>query len=554
MTAWTDDRPIDRAARVGSTAGRPIDPTTGVGAAEGRPIDLAAGVGAAARRRVPAFGVTLASATVVAITAAVVVALVAVAAVAVVAGRPGLRAAGAGAGVGPLAGMIAAPASGSTGPAGAMAALRAASPLTTPTLAFTPSPTYGTPAGPTGTPGPGSTLPNLVPVSGDWWELGQAASRYCVSPSGPPGGLSVCVVNDGASASGPFTLAADTAPGTVLASTGGLLPGEEVCLLVNVPPDAGIVVDPSDAVVEASEDDNWFPPVPVPPGGAPRPRCEPTATPAPGTPTAVPGRLPELTGWGWWWMDVGPHGCVHPGDPQVWRSELTVVNWGDADAGAFRVAENASDMTIASIPDLPAGAIRRRDALQSPQAIRIDPDDAVVEQDESNNLAYIPVPTQAPTCTPGPTPTPFPRPDVVVERAEVRAMGFDEVCVPVLRPVQVYVRVGNHGNGDAEGITVDADGYRPGWPIRRLRPGQTIDLQPVDPPVHWVRARPLQWDDPSNNARRVMMVTLTPPPICTAATPTETPTTTLTPIEPTVTPTATSGAARALLPWASQRR
>lgn len=441
------------------------------------------------------------------------------------------------------------------GAPGAHGGVRAAAPLTTATLtpSLTPSPTSGTPGGPGATPGP--ALPNLVPVSGSWWQPGQAASRWCVSPSGPPGGLSVCVVNDGSVASGPFALAADTAPGSVLASTGDLMPGETVCLLVDLPPDAGVVVDPAGAVAESSEHDNWFPPVPMPPGGAPRPTCEPTRTPDPGTPgtpgpTRTPGPLPDLTGWGWWWMDVGPFGCARPGDPQVWRSELTVVNWGDADAGAFRVAEQSSDTTLASIPDLPAGAIRRRDALRSPQPIRIDADDAVVEQDETNNLAYIPVPTQAPTCTPGPTPTPFPRPDVVVERAEVRGLGFDEVCVPELRPVQVYVRVANRGNGDAEGITVEADGYRTGWAIRRLRPGEHVDLQPVDPPVHWVRARPLQWDDPSNNSRRVPQVTLTPPPTCTVATPTAT----STPIEPTVTPTATPGTARAFLPWAHQRR
>lgn len=133
-------------------------------------------------------------------------------------------------------------------------------------------------------------------------------------------------------------------------------------------------------------------------------------------------------------------------------------------------------------------------------------------------------------------------------------MGFDESCAPELRGVQVYVRVANRGDGFAEGVIVEADGYRSGWAIRRLRPGETIDLQPVDPPVRWVRARPLAWDDPANNGRYVPQVTLTPPPTCTPWV-SPTPTITVTPGTPTPTPTATTApGTRAFLPLARTGR
>jgi len=241
-----------------------------------------------------------------------------------------------------------------------------------------------------------------------------------------------------------------------------------------------------------------------------------------------------------------------PGEPQDWRSDLTIANNGNADAAAFRVAQQGNGTTVWDIPDLPAGAVRSRDILRAYQPLSIDPDNAVREQDETNNAIYLPVPTLVPTCTPGPTPTPLPRPDVVIERAEVRAMGFDEVCaIPPIR-VQVHVRVANRGTGFAEGITVEADGHRPGWSIRRLRPGETTDLLPVDPPVHWVRARPLALDDPSNNSRRVPQVTLTPPLPCTPE-PTPTATSTAATHTPTPSPSPTTAPGRrALLPWASR--
>jgi hypothetical protein len=421
--------------------------------------------------------------------------------------------------------------------------LSAASPLTTTTPSATPTRTpTSTPYGPTVTPD-GAGRPNLVPVSGQWREPGQGSQSGCAGPLGPPGGLLLCVVNDGEVPAGPFALAADSAPGVPLATASGLLAGEKLCLVLQIGAGLGVVVDPAGAVAESSEDDNWLPPVPQPSGGEPRPTCMPTRTPGPGTPTAEPGPAPDLTGFGWIWMDL-PWGCWRSGDPQDWRSQLLVANDGNADAGAFRIAHQDDGTSVWDVPDLPAGAVRERDALQSGRPLAIDADNAVREQDEGNNAIWIPVSTPPPTCTPGPSPTPLPRPDVVVERAEVRAMGFDEVCVPELRGVQVYIRVANHGTGFAEGILVEADGYRPGWQIRRLRPGESVDLQPVDPPVNWVRARPLALDDPANNARHVPQVTLTPPPTCTPwVSPTPTP------ASPTPTSTVTPGA-RVFLPVA----
>jgi hypothetical protein len=367
----------------------------------------------------------------------------------------------------------------------------------------------------------------------------------------------VCVENNGDTPAGPFDLAADTAPGTPIGTASGLLAGERLCLILSMAPGRGVVVDPPDplgptgAVAESSEDDNWLPPVPMPVPTGYAPTCVPTATPGPGTPTAEPGPAAELAGYGWYLLEY-PWGCMTPGDAPRRNANLAISNDGNADAPAFRVSEIGNGTTVWEIPDLPADAARQRDVLRSYQPLVIDPDNAVREQDETNNEIYLPVPTLAPTCTPGPTPTAFPRPDVVVERAELRAMGFGETCaIPPIR-VQVHVRVANHGNGFAEGITVEADGYRPGWPIRRLRPGEFTDLQPVDPPVNWVRARPLANDDPSNNSRRVPLVTLTPPPICTPESPTPTGTTPTPTETPTPTPSATpSPAGRALLPWAN---
>ncbi len=440
----------------------------------------------------------------------------------------------------------------------AQAPLTTTTPSATPKESATPSATDGRPDA---TPG----LPNLVPVSGAWRETGEGGLRGCVSPSGPPGGLFLCVINDGETPAGPFDLAADTAPGAPIARASGLLAGEQLCLVLPISPGSGVIVDPggafdpTGAVAESNEDDNWYPPVLVPPGGIPGPTCAPTPTPGPGTPTAEPGPAAELAGFGWYWLEYR-WGCMTAGDPARWGSNLAIHNDGDADAPAFRVAEMNSGATVWDIPDLQAGAMRQRDALRGYQPLSIDPDNTVREQDETNNAIYMPVPTQGPTCTPGPTPTAFPRPDVVVERAEVRAMGFDQSCaIPPIR-VQVHVRVANRGNGFAEGITVEADGYRPGWSIRRLRPGETADLMPVDPPVSWVRARPLPYDDPSNNSRHVPQVTLTPPPTCSSWTPTptspaatETPTPTGIATTRTPTPSPTPGArGRALLPWADK--
>lgn len=376
------------------------------------------------------------------------------------------------------------------------------------------------------------TLPNLVAVSSGWRQEGEGDMRFCVSPSGPPGGLRICVVNRGGAAAGPFALAADGSPADVLARSSGLRPDEEVCLLVGRPVGQGIVVDALGEVAESQEGDNWYPPL-VPPTVEPRPTCAPRATPPPGTPAPTAGPLPDLAGYGWNLMDQSPWGCLRPGDPQVWISQLVVANDGNAAAGGFRLALEQGDATLWTLSELPAGALmRRRGGSIGGGMLLVDADDTVREQDETNNRFGIPVPTQAPTCTPGPSLTPAPQPELVLERAEYSALGFDETCVRGLPIVRLRVRVANRGTGMAEGVLVEADGYRAGWSIRRLLPGQTADLQPVDPPVHWVRIRPVPGETQEDNARSVPQITLTPPVTCSPviiATDTPTPAATRTP-------------------------
>lgn len=382
-----------------------------------------------------------------------------------------------------------------------------------------------------------SPLPNLVAVSSGWMQVGQGEMRSCASPSGPPGGLRVCVANRGDAPAGPFSLASDGAPDVVRASSPGLQPDEEVCLLLVGMEGLGqgVVVDSRGTVAESQEGDNWYPPL-IEPTVEPMPTCQPTDTPMPGTPAPTVEALPDLAGYGWTLMDLST-GCLREGDPQVWRSLLLVANDGNATAGRFRVAIQQGDVTLWTVPELPAGAVmRRRGGGMGGGWLLIDADDAVREQDENNNGFGIPVPTQAPTCTPGPTLTPRPQPELVLERAEYSALGFDETCVRGQPVVQLRVRVANRGSGQAEGIVVEADGHRAGWSIRRLRPGEHADLSPVAPPVHWVRVRPVPGETEEDNARSVPQVTLTPPVTCSpeTVTPTETPTdATLTPTRPT---------------------
>lgn len=402
-----------------------------------------------------------------------------------------------------------------------------------------------------------SPLPNLVAVSSEWRQAGRGEMRYCVSPSGPPRGLRVCVVNRGDAPAGPFTLAPDGAPDVVRASSPGLQPDEEVCLLLVGMEGLGVVVDSQGTVAESQEGDNWYPPLPEPTVEVePHPTCQPTETPMPGTPAATVEPLPDLAGYGWTLMDLTT-GCLRQGDPQVWRSLLLVANDGNAPAGRFRVAIQQGDVTLWTVPELPAGAVmRRRGGGMGGGWLLIDADDAVREQDETNNGFGIPVPTQAPTCTPGPTLTPRPQPELVLERAEYSALGFDETCVRGQPVVQLRVRVANRGTGQAEGIVVQADGYRAGWSIRRLQPGEHADLAPVAPPAHWVRVRPLPGETEEDNARSVPQVTLTPPVTCSPAsvTPTvETATLTPTVVSPTPSPTKPSGS-RLWLPQLEQRR
>ncbi|MEO8083743.1 MAG: hypothetical protein ABI780_07980 [Ardenticatenales bacterium] len=375
----------------------------------------------------------------------------------------------------------------------------------------------------TATPDP---RPNLVAVRGEWKLEGRNISTWnrCVSGSGYEQGFHLCVENAGNAPSGPFVVVADNALALTLLSTGGLQPAETLCAPVDVAPGVGLVVDPGDDVAESDEGDNWLPAVPVPTlEPIAHPTCEPRPTP-----------LAELSGSGaGGFVDLGGYPCwPSPGTRFIYTAH--VANDGEVAAGPFRVGP--PDWPI---PDLPADASR---TTNDPNVVpdfssQIDADNVVTEHDETNNTLYVLHGTAPAQCPPGPTSTPFPAPDVVIERAEYRHMGFDDVCVPEVVAPRVFVRVANVGTGPAGAFAVVADSVASPRDVAGLDPGAHVDVDPFDAPVHNVR---IVDHDPYHNGvagdgRRIAQVTLTPPPTCT---PVSTPTP-ATPTPPDLVPTFT---------------
>lgn len=173
-----------------------------------------------------------------------------------------------------------------------------------------------------------------------------------------------------------------------------------------------IDVDPDDRVAESDETNNRVPVLP-PPQARP-PLCTPGPTPT-ATPSPVP--LPNLRGWARWWIDL-PEGCIPTDRPMPpWFGELTVMNDGAAPAGSFDAVAEPPWSRRWAFGALPAGATYVRGPVPFDFAhVVIDPDDRVVESDETDNHVYVPVPTLPPYCptktitptggTVSPTPSP----------------------------------------------------------------------------------------------------------------------------------------------------
>lgn len=280
--------------------------------------------------------------------------------------------------------------------------VRAGDRLAAPKATAVPPPA-GAAAGPdqdaTPTPDP---RPNLVAVRGQWKLKGRNLGQWgrCVYGQGYEQGFHVCVANTGRAPSGRFAVTADGAPNAPLLATGGLEPRETLCVPVAVAPGVALVVDAADAVDEVREDDNRLAPVPVPTlEPVIHPTCEPRPTP-----------LAELWGTGWnGFVDTQGFNCWPTHLPTIIRSGVRVHNDGEVAAGPFRVGPPGW-----GIPDLPADADRTLDDARAAGDFStvIDPDNAVPEHDETNNVVHILRATAPATCTPGPdqdrTPSPSP--------------------------------------------------------------------------------------------------------------------------------------------------
>ncbi|MFN8422384.1 MAG: hypothetical protein U0470_03005 [Anaerolineae bacterium] len=321
----------------------------------------------------------------------------------------------------------------------------------------------------TATPTP---APADLAAAGYWRRKGRetASMRLCVVGDGYRQVLRVCVTNHGERPSGPFTIAADRWPDVPLAATGGLLPGETLCLPLDVPADVGVVVDPDDRIDEPDEADNWIPAVPVPTLPA---VALPTCAPAGPTPLA------ELDGAGFVGL-ITPLGCWRP-DVDEGRSTLTIANSGDVDAGAFRVAGPGEGPEAPGwpVPDLPVDGARWLVNGYFATHSVIDPDGRVPERDRSNNDIYVPIPTAPPTCPPGfdtPTPRPAPRLELTAWYSHV---GPRETCVrgPIMR--QVYGVVRNTGNAAAYAVDVETDQRGVAWRFDVLEPGAYAEFGPA---------------------------------------------------------------------------
>ncbi|MCC7019701.1 MAG: hypothetical protein IT332_08095 [Ardenticatenales bacterium] len=350
--------------------------------------------------------------------------------------------------------------------------------------------------------------PNLVAVGGQWKLKGRNIGMWqrCVTGNGYDQGFHLCVANAGNAPSGPFVVTADGESSVPVLSTGGLDPAETLCAPVAAAPGVGLFVDAGDAVLESNEDDNWLPPVPVPTlAPVAHPTCVPWPTP-----------LAELAGDGWsGFIDTQGYGCWPTHLPTKALYGARVANVGERAAGPFRVG-GPPDWRIA---DLPADAERTLSdsRFASTHSTEIDADDAVLEFNESNNTLNFLRATAPPTCTPGVTPTPFPAPTLVIERAEYRHLGFDDVCLPEVVAPRVFVRIANTGTGPAARFIVHADDGADPRDVAGLDPGTHVDIEPFDAPVHHVRivVRDRSFNRVAGDGRRIPQVTLTPPPTCT---------------------------------------
>jgi hypothetical protein len=163
-------------------------------------------------------------------------------------------------------------------------------------------------------------------------------------------------------------------------------------------------VDVGQQVAESREDNNvreQMLPVPTLP---PCPDITPTPTPD--------GPLPDLVPVGLYFQHSGFNGfCIPPGAGIDMRP--CVANRGDAAAGPFDVVVGPSSTRWRVEGGLPAGEQRClawRPSQRFDELV-VDPEDEVVESDETNNRIQPPTPppfTAPPPCTPPPTPPPAP--------------------------------------------------------------------------------------------------------------------------------------------------
>lgn len=210
-----------------------------------------------------------------------------------------------------------------------------------------------------------------------------------------------CIVNQGGTEARGFVARFGEGAAAEDVAVPQLDAGGRLCLAERALVSTVIDIDPDNRVAESDETNNRVP-VQIPPE-LPPPACTPGPSPT-ATPTPFP--LPNLRGWARWWIDL-PEGCI-PTDRPVppFYSEVTVQNVGGAAAGPFDTVAEPPGAQRWAFEALPAGAsYSRGPGLLTFYRAVIDPDNRVVESDESDNDIYVPVPTMPPYC-PTATPTP----------------------------------------------------------------------------------------------------------------------------------------------------
>jgi len=290
--------------------------------------------------------------------------------------------------------------------------LRATAPPTcTADATVTPSPTPT----PIGTPGPPDLTATITLNIGRCDNDGALFGPYHYRP---------CIVNQGGTEARGFVARFGEGAEAEDVAVPQLDAGGRLCLAERALVSTVIDIDPDNRVAESDETNNRVP-VHIPPE-LPPPACTPGPAP---TATPTPITLPNLRGWARWWIDL-PEGCI-PTDRPVppFYSEITVQNVGGAAAGPFDTVAEPPGAQRWAFEALSAGAsYSRGPSLLTFYRAVIDPDNRVVESDESDNDIYVPVPTMPPYCptatqTPGdgsPTPvrtvTPSLTPSVVPGR------------------------------------------------------------------------------------------------------------------------------------------